>query len=120
MEIIIDDKACSLMQAFHIIRKEIDRQGKPKDNSFGILVNGKFVERLSTDKISPEEYIWTCKVWEVVQSDLIGFAGKLVNPVDKKFVQTQKTSRRKSFSVVWIDKKAIPLSGNLKKYPFER
>jgi hypothetical protein len=120
MEIIIDDKACSLMQAFHIIREEIERQGRPKENSFGVPVNGKFIERLSTDKISPEEYIWTCKVWEVVESDLIGFAGKLINPVDKKFVQTQKTSRGKSFSVVWIDKKAIPLSGNLKKYPFER
>lgn len=120
MEIIIDDKAYSLMQAFHIIRKEIDRKGKPKENSFGILVNGKFIERLFTDKISPEEYVWTCKVWEVIESDLIGFAGKLVNPVDKRFVQTQKTSRGKSSSVVWIDKKAIPLRGNLKKYSFEK
>ena len=120
MEIIIDDKAYSLMQAFHIIRKEIDRKGKPKENSFGILVNGKFVERLFTDKISPEEYVWNCRVWEVIQSDLLGFAGKLVNPIEKRFIQTQKTSRGRSSSVVWIDKKAIPLRGNLKTYAFEK
>ena len=114
MEIIIDDKAYSLMQAFHIIKEEIDRKGKPKENSFGLLVNGKFVERLFTNQISPEEYVWNCRVWEVVESDLIGFSGKLVNPIEKKFVQT-KNNKRQVFLCCLIDRailkepKSIPL-----------